>query len=87
MYKRQDPNEPTSRETSGNYNIEIGKYVLPRTMITYTQGINNKQNKYGIEYSLRRSVKFNAWHTSQGSTYIGAVSYTHLDVYKRQVYV
>ena len=66
-----DPNEPTSRETSGNYNIEIGKYVLPRTMITYTQGINNKQNKYGIEYSLRRSVKFNAWHTSQGSTYIG----------------
>ena len=66
-----DPHEPTSRETSGNYNIEIGKYVLPRTMITYTQGINNKQNKYGIEYSLRRSVKFNAWHTSQGSTYIG----------------
>ena len=66
-----DPNEPTSRETSGNYNIEIGKYVLPRTMITYTQGINNKQNKYGIEYSLRRNVKFNAWHTSQGSTYIG----------------
>ena len=66
-----DPNEPTSRETSGNYNIEIGKYVLPRTMITYTQGINNKQNKYGIEYSLRRSVKFNAWHTSKGSTYIG----------------
>ena len=49
------------RETSGNYNIEIGKYVLPRTMITYTQGINNKQNKYGIEYSLRRNVKFNAW--------------------------
>ena len=66
-----DPHEPTSRETSGNYNIEIGKYVLPRTMITYTQGINNKQNKYGIEYSLRRSVKFNAWHTSKGSTYIG----------------
>ena len=66
-----DPNEPTSRETSGNYNIEIGKYVLPRTMITYTQGINNKQNRYGIEYSLRRSVKFNAWHTSKGSTYIG----------------
>ena len=66
-----DPNEPTSRETSGNYNIEIGKYVLPRTMITYTQGINNKQNKYGIEYSLRRSVKFNAWHTSHGSTYFG----------------
>jgi len=66
-----DPNEPTSRDTSGNYNIEIGKYVLPRTMITYTQGINNKQNRYGIEYSLRRSVKFNAWHTSKGSTYIG----------------
>ena len=29
------------------------------------------KNKYGIEYSLRRNVKFNAWHTSQGSTYIG----------------
>lgn len=67
-----DPDEPTNKENSGNYNIEIGKYVLPRTMITYSQGLNNKQNKYGIEYSLRRSVKFNAWRTNQGSNYLGA---------------
>ena len=66
-----DPDEPTNKETAGNYNIEIGKYVLPRVMLTYSQGINNKQNKYGIEYSVKRNLKFTAWHTSQGNNYIG----------------
>lgn len=66
-----DPDEPTNKETASNYNIEIGKYVLPRVMLTYSQGINNKQNKYGIEYSVKRNLKFTAWHTSQGNNYIG----------------
>lgn len=66
-----DPDEPTNRETAGNYNIEIGKYVLPRTMVTFTQGINNHQNKYGIEYTIRRNLKFTGWHTSKGNTYFG----------------
>ena len=66
-----DPDEPTNKETAGNYNIEIGKYVLPRVMLTYSQGINNKQKKYGIEYSVKRNLKFTAWHTSQGNNYIG----------------
>lgn len=33
-----DPDEPTNKETAGNYNIEIGKYVLPKVMLTYSQG-------------------------------------------------
>ena len=66
-----DPDEPTNRDTASNYNIEIGKYVLPRVMLTYSQGINNKQNKYGIEYSVKRNLKFTGWHTSQGNNYIG----------------
>ena len=66
-----DPDEPTNRATGGNYNIEIGKYVLPRTMVTFTQGINNNQNRYGIEYTIRRNLKFTSWHTSNGNTYIG----------------
>ena len=66
-----DPDEPTNKETAGNYNIEIGKYVLPKVMLTYSQGINNKQNKYGIEYSVRRNIKFTGWRTSQGNNYIG----------------
>lgn len=66
-----DPDEPTNRDTGGNYNIEIGKYVLPRTMVTFTQGINNNQNRYGIEYTIRRNLKFTSWHTSNGNTYIG----------------
>ena len=66
-----DPDEPTNRETAGNYNIEIGKYIVPKVMLTYSQGINNKQNKYGVEYSVKRNLKFTAWHTSQGNNYIG----------------
>ena len=66
-----DPDEPTNKATAGNYNIEIGKYVLPKVMLTYSQGINNKQNKYGIEYSVRRNIKFTGWRTSQGNNYIG----------------
>lgn len=66
-----DPDEPTNKDTAGNYNIEIGKYVLPKVMLTYSQGINNKQNKYGIEYSVKRNLKFTGWHTSQGNNYIG----------------
>ena len=66
-----DPDEPTNRATAGNYNIEIGKYIVPKVMLTYSQGINNKQNKYGVEYSVKRNLKFTAWHTSQGNNYIG----------------
>ena len=66
-----DPDEPTNRETAGNYNIEIGKYIVPKVMLTYSQGINNKQNKYGVEYSVKRNLKFTAWRTSQGNNYIG----------------
>ena len=66
-----DPDEPTNKETAGNYNIEIGKYVLPKVMLTYSQGINNKQKKYGIEYSVKRNLKFTGWRTSQGNNYIG----------------
>ena len=66
-----DPDEPTNKETAGNYNIEIGKYVLPKVMLTYSQGINNKQKKYGIEYSVKRNLKFTAWRTSEGNNYIG----------------
>ena len=66
-----DPDEPTNRDTASNYNIEIGKYVLPRVMLTYSQGINNKQNKYGIEYSVKRNLKYTGWHTSKGNNYIG----------------
>ena len=25
-----DPDEPTNRATAGNYNIEIGKYIVPK---------------------------------------------------------
>ena len=66
-----DPDEPTNHDTAGHYNIEIGKYILPRTMITYTQGINNSQTKYGVEYSVKRNLKLTSWHTSKGNTYLG----------------
>ena len=36
-----DPNEPINEETNSYYNIEIGKYLLPDFMVTFSTGINN----------------------------------------------
>ena len=33
--------------------------------------IRDGKNKYGIEYSVKRNLKFTAWRTSEGNNYIG----------------
>lgn len=66
-----DPHEPANDDTAGNYNIEIGKYLLPKMMLTYSQGLNNSSNRYGVQYSIPHNLKLNAWHTSTGNTYFG----------------
>ena len=37
-----DPDEPTNRKQQVITILEIGKYIVPKVMLTYSQGINNK---------------------------------------------
>lgn len=67
-----DPNDATDASSQGNYNIEIGKYVIPNLMVTYGQGLNNSVQKYGIQYALGSQWRFTTWHTSTGRTFSGA---------------
>ncbi len=66
-----NPDEPVDGDTSGNYNIEIGKYIIPNLMGTYGQGVNNNMNKYGINYKVDKHLKFAGWRTNDNGGYFG----------------
>lgn len=67
-----DSDEPTNRETAGYYNVEIGKYVIPNLMVTYSKGLNNSDSQYGVRYKLGSHTSTRAWHNSDGHTFVGA---------------
>ena len=68
-----DPNESaTTAETAGYYNIEIGKYLLPDLMVTYSQGLNNDIQAYGIQYDINTHFSVNGWMNSNDHSYMGA---------------
>lgn len=67
-----DRNAPLTRETSGYYNIEIGKYLLPNMMFTIAKGINYDGLQYGIQYDVSRAFSLNGiYDTEKGATVIG----------------
>lgn len=66
-----DPNEPINSETNSYYNIEIGKYLLPNLMVTYSQGLNNDLQSYGILYDINNNFSINGWMNSNDHSYIG----------------
>ena len=66
-----NPDEPVDGDISGNYNIEIGKYIIPNLMVTDGQGVNNNMNKYGINYKVDKHLKFAGWRTNDNGGYFG----------------
>lgn len=67
-----DPNEDSNSTTNGYYNIEIGKYLLPNLMVTYSQGLNNDIQSYGIQYDINSHFSVNGWMNSNDHSYFGA---------------
>lgn len=67
-----DPDEPLNKETAGYYNIEIGKYLIPNLMVTYSQGLNNNGKVYGVRYKLGKHVSTRAWRSSNNHSFVGA---------------
>lgn len=66
-----DPNEDPNSSTNGYYNIEIGKYLLPNLMVTYSQGLNNDIQSYGIQYDINSHFSVNGWINSNDHSYFG----------------
>lgn len=66
-----DPNEPINEETNSYYNIEIGKYLLPDFMVTFSTGINNDLQSYGFLYDINNHFSVNGWMNSNDHSYIG----------------
>ena len=67
-----DPDEPLNKETAGYYNIEIGKYLIPNLMVTYSQGLNNNDKVYGVRYKLGKHTSTRAWRSSNNHSFVGA---------------
>lgn len=58
-------------EDADNFNIVIGKYIFPRFMVTYGQGLNNIKNAYGFQYEVTRKIGITAWQSSDHKSYFG----------------
>ncbi len=67
-----DPDEPLNKATAGYYNIEIGKYLIPNLMVTYSQGLNNNDKVYGVRYKLGKHTSTRAWRSSNNHSFVGA---------------
>lgn len=54
------------------YNIEIAKYLLPNLMVSYSQGLNNNNAQYGVQYDLGQHFSLNAWKNRDRGAFAGA---------------
>lgn len=62
----------TDAGNTGNYySLEVGKYILPHTMLTYGTGLNYSLSKFGLVYELGRNFNMNTWYTSEQNYYFG----------------
>jgi translocation and assembly module TamB len=68
-----DSSNRITAENKNYYNIEMGKYLFNDFMITAAFGLNHGDNRVGMRYDLGTHFGLNAWHTSDGSTFGGAM--------------
>jgi translocation and assembly module TamB len=61
-------NNGSSREV---YNVEIGKYINDKTMLTYTAGVDYQAYKLGIRYDFNNRLSLNGDVDQNHNTTIG----------------
>ncbi len=78
-YQKVKSSRNSSFSTSGSssstvenyYSLEMGKYVLPNTMVTYGTGLNYNLSKFGLIYELGRNFNVNTWYTTEQNYFFG----------------
>lgn len=59
-------------QEKNNFNVTIGKYVVPDLMITLTRGLKNDHLSYGFQYDINRNVSATGWFNNENKRYLGA---------------
>lgn len=56
------------------YNIEIGKYISDKVMISYTQGINHPLRRYSLRYDFNDRFSAILGRNENNHTWVGIES-------------
>ena len=59
-------------QEKNNFNVTIGKYVVPDLMVTLTRGLKNDHVSYGFQYDINRNVSATGWFNNENKRYLGA---------------
>ena len=62
----------SARDSSEKSALVVGKYITPRLLVMYEQGLGEKSTSYIVmEYLLHRNLKFETLHNNQEKTGAG----------------
>lgn len=67
-----DGKDSRDLQEKNNFNVSIGKYVLPDFMVTVTRGLNNDRMAYGFQYDVNQSISATGWLDNSNRKYLGA---------------
>ena len=67
-----DGKDSRDLQEKNNFNVTIGKYVVPDLMITLTRGLKNDHVSYGFQYDINRSISATGWINNDHKRYLGA---------------
>ena len=67
-----DGKDSRDLQEKNNFNVTIGKYVVPDLMITLTRGLKNDHVSYGFQYDINRSISATGWINNENKRYLGA---------------
>ena len=67
-----DGRDSRDLQEKNNFNVTIGKYVVPDLMITLTRGLKNDHVSYGFQYDINRSISATGWINNENKRYLGA---------------
>ncbi len=67
-----DGKDSRDLQEKNNFNVTIGKYVVPDLMLTVTRGLKNDHLSYGFQYDINRSISATGWINNENKRYLGA---------------
>lgn len=67
-----DGKDSRDLQEKNNFNVTIGKYVVPDLMVTLTRGLKNDHVSYGFQYDINRSISATGWINNENKRYLGA---------------
>ena len=96
VYKRQGAPEPVCAEDTGEHGYVLGEVQRKKVHISFvemegrrylekTVEVTESDNPYSLQEKISSVVARDGAQNMYRITLTGAVSYTHLDVYKRQL--